>query len=43
MTGWVSVNEGSEGPAIWDVVIAHIEKRKVVAPSDVSRVRVIGG
>ena len=43
VAGWASVNEGSEGPAIWDVVMAHIGKRKVVAPSDVSRVRVIGG
>jgi sulfur-oxidizing protein SoxB len=42
VAGWASVNEGTEGPAIWDVVMAHIEKRKVVAPSDVSRVRVIG-
>jgi S-sulfosulfanyl-L-cysteine sulfohydrolase len=43
VAGWASVNEGSEGPAIWDVVMAHIAKRQTVAPADVSRVRVIGG
>ncbi len=43
VTGWASVNEGTEGPAIWDVVMAHIAKKKVVAPKDVSQVRVVGG
>jgi len=26
VAGWASVNEGTEGPPIWDVVEAHISK-----------------
>jgi sulfur-oxidizing protein SoxB len=42
VAGWASVNEGVEGPPIWDVVFAHFAKRKVVAPSDARRVRILG-
>ena len=35
VTGWGSVNEGTQGPDIWDVIAAHIGRRKVIdiAPS----------
>lgn len=42
VAGWASVNEGTEGPAIWDVVFAHLAKNKVVAPKEASNVRVTG-
>ena len=42
VTGWASVNEGTEGPPIWDVVMRHIVKNKVVAPQENRHVRVIG-
>jgi sulfur-oxidizing protein SoxB len=42
VTGWASVNEGTEGPAIWDVVMNHIQKKRVVAPTEAGRVRVLG-
>jgi sulfur-oxidizing protein SoxB len=42
ITGWASVNEGTEGPAIWDVVMSHIEKKQVVAPTEAGHVRVLG-
>jgi S-sulfosulfanyl-L-cysteine sulfohydrolase len=42
VTGWASVNEGTEGPAIWDVVMSHIQRRRVVAPSGAGHVRVLG-
>jgi sulfur-oxidizing protein SoxB len=42
VSGWASVNEGTEGPAIWDVVMRHIEKKQVVAPAEAGRVRVLG-
>jgi S-sulfosulfanyl-L-cysteine sulfohydrolase len=42
VTGWASVNEGTEGPAIWDVVMRHIEKKKTVAPRETGHVRVVG-
>jgi sulfur-oxidizing protein SoxB len=43
VTGWASVNEGTEGPPVWDVVTSHIRKTKVVAPRDSAHVRVVGG
>lgn len=42
VAGWASVNEGTEGPAIWDVVMNHIQKRKTVAPQEATHVRVQG-
>lgn len=42
VAGWASVNEGTEGPAIWDVVTSHIQKKKVVAPKEAGHVRVLG-
>lgn len=42
VAGWASVNEGTEGPPIWDVVFDHLGKRKTVAPQDASHVKVIG-
>jgi len=41
VSGWASVNEGTEGPPIWDVVTRYIAKKRIVAPSETSRVRVI--
>jgi sulfur-oxidizing protein SoxB len=43
VAGWASVNEGTEGPPIWEVVIDHIRSKRVVAPRESERVRVIGG
>jgi S-sulfosulfanyl-L-cysteine sulfohydrolase len=42
VAGWASVNEGTEGPAIWDVVMSHIQKKRVVAPGEAGHVRVLG-
>jgi S-sulfosulfanyl-L-cysteine sulfohydrolase len=42
VAGWASVNEGTEGPPIWDVVINHLAAKRVVAPKESGRVRVIG-
>ena len=42
VAGWASVNEGTEGPPIWDVVMNHIQKKRVVAPSEAGHVRVLG-
>ncbi|MBW7950759.1 MAG: hypothetical protein H3C55_15625, partial [Pseudorhodoplanes sp.] len=41
VTGWASVNEGTEGPPGWDVVMRHIEKKRVVTASPTSRIRVL--
>jgi sulfur-oxidizing protein SoxB len=42
VSGWASVNEGTEGPPIWDVVMKHIETKRVVTPVDAGHVRVRG-
>lgn len=42
VAGWASVNEGTEGPAIWDVVMNYLAKKKVVAPKELTNVRVTG-
>ena len=42
VAGWASVNEATEGPPIWDVVMNHVKKQGVVAPK-ANRVRVVGG
>ena len=42
VAGWASVNEGTEGPPIWDVVMAHLRDRGTVAPTGASHIRVTG-
>jgi sulfur-oxidizing protein SoxB len=42
VAGWASVNEGTEGPPIWDVVMNYIRKKQVVAPQEAGQVRVVG-
>jgi sulfur-oxidizing protein SoxB len=42
VAGWASVNEGTEGPAIWDVVSTHIESRKVIELEPNRAVRIAG-
>jgi sulfur-oxidizing protein SoxB len=41
VTGWASVNEGTQGPPIWDVVTNHLRKQGVVAPRESERVKVV--
>jgi sulfur-oxidizing protein SoxB len=42
VAGWASVNEGTEGPMIWDVVEAHIRKNGTVSASGNDSVEVVG-
>ncbi|MEM6355506.1 MAG: 5'-nucleotidase C-terminal domain-containing protein, partial [Pseudomonadota bacterium] len=42
IAGWASVNEGTEGPAIWDVVEAHIRRHGTVRVDPNNTVRVAG-
>ncbi|MCA0919334.1 thiosulfohydrolase SoxB [Pseudooceanicola nanhaiensis] len=42
VAGWASVNEGTEGPQIWDVVESHISKLGTVPPIDRDSVTVTG-
>lgn len=43
VAGWASVNEGTEGPPIWEVVVSHIRKQRVIAPQGSGNIQVIGG
>ncbi len=42
VAGWASVNQGTEGPAIYDVVSTYLERQKVVSVPDRQVVRVRG-
>ncbi len=41
VTGWASVNEGTEGPPIWDVVASYLKKKKeiTIPPNDAVKVK----
>ncbi|WP_294223166.1 thiosulfohydrolase SoxB [uncultured Shimia sp.] len=42
VAGWASVNEGTEGPKIWDVVEAHIAKQGTISLDPNNSVKVVG-
>ncbi|WP_420860630.1 thiosulfohydrolase SoxB [Algirhabdus cladophorae] len=42
VAGWASVNEGTEGPMIWDVVEDHIRKQGTLTVEDNNSVKVVG-
>ena len=43
IAGWASVNEGTEGPPIWDVVERYIARKGTVRAEPASAVKVVGG
>ena len=42
VAGWASVNEGTEGPPIWDVVESHIRKKGTISVAPNTSVQVVG-
>ena len=42
VSGWASVNEGTEGPAVYDVVARYIERQKTVRLQPNRHVKVVG-
>jgi S-sulfosulfanyl-L-cysteine sulfohydrolase len=42
VAGWASVNEGTEGPPIWDVAMNYIKRKGTVAPVESNHIRVLG-
>ena len=42
VAGWASVNEGTEGPAVYDLVSRYIEKQKTVRVADNPHIKVRG-
>jgi sulfur-oxidizing protein SoxB len=43
VAGWASVNEGTEGPPVWEVVERYIARQKTVRIAPNTHVRVSGG
>ena len=42
VAGWASVNQGTEGPPIWDVVAKHIETKKTLTAAENLSVKIVG-
>lgn len=42
VAGWASVNEGTDGPPVWDVVFSHLSKKQTVAPKENTNVKILG-
>ncbi len=42
VAGWASVNEGTEGPPVWDVVAGYVDNHKSVNIPENQNVKVIG-
>jgi sulfur-oxidizing protein SoxB len=43
VAGWASVNEGTEGPPVWELVEKYVARKKVVRIQPGSPVKVVGG
>jgi sulfur-oxidizing protein SoxB len=43
VAGWASINEATEGPAIWDVVGTHLKARGVVKVAARENVKLVRG
>ena len=41
VTGWASVNEGTQGPPVYDVVTSYIEKKKVIQVPSNDSIKVV--
>jgi sulfur-oxidizing protein SoxB len=42
VAGWASINEGTEGPPIWDVIARHIGEQRTVTVPEASTVKIVG-
>jgi sulfur-oxidizing protein SoxB len=43
VSGWASVNEGTEGPPVWELVEKYVARKKTVKVEPNTSVKVIGG
>jgi sulfur-oxidizing protein SoxB len=43
VAGWASVQEGTQGPPVWDLVARHLQRRQVIAPGPPESVKVVRG
>ena len=42
VAGWASVNEGTKGPPVYDVVSRHIERHKTVSVPENRSIKIVG-
>ncbi|NJM33621.1 MAG: thiosulfohydrolase SoxB [Rhodomicrobium sp.] len=42
VTGWASINEGTEGPPIWEVVERHVAAAKTIRVKENASVKIVG-
>ena len=42
VTGWASVNEGTEGPPVWELVENYIARKKIVRVAPNTSVKIVG-
>jgi S-sulfosulfanyl-L-cysteine sulfohydrolase len=42
VAGWASVNEGTQGPPVWDVVSQYLSAKKIIDPRPLDAVKVVG-
>lgn len=42
VAGWASINEGTQGPPIWDVVSQYLTTRKTITPRPLDAVKLAG-
>jgi sulfur-oxidizing protein SoxB len=43
VAGWASVNEGTEGPPVWELVEKYVARKKIVTVEANDSVKVVGG
>jgi sulfur-oxidizing protein SoxB len=43
VAGWASVQEGTQGPPVWDLVARHLQRRQVIGPVPLAPVKVVRG
>jgi sulfur-oxidizing protein SoxB len=43
VAGWASVNEGTEGPPVWELVEKYVARKKVLQVEPSTTVKVVGG
>jgi sulfur-oxidizing protein SoxB len=43
VAGWASVQEGTQGPPVWDLVAHYLQRRQVVVPAPFAPVNVVRG
>src|SRR5437764_10396264 len=43
VAGWASVNEGTEGPPVWELVERYVARKKTVQVESNTSIKIIGG